>query len=301
MSLIATPPSMTDASHHHNSLKADIILHSSDNVDFPFFKLLLSLSSPFFNGMFDLPSDRPEMSGLDNRGGLVVVAVDETSRVLTTLLSFIHPSNPSPSFDSLETSRLVLQAADKYGMDDVIHKVEAALMSSDFMEHEPGAIYAIACSFNLEKAARAAAKLTLCHPIPFPYSPELEYASAASIHRLLVYRQACIKKGLEVCPELALRDSGVSCSICPSAMNELQGFSVKLWLWNFVQAVCERIQEAPCGDVMQYVASARPFIKLAINCQACRNTAMEIFCRLAQGLKKEIDEEISAIHLEVKV
>ena len=43
-----------DAGAPFDSLHADVILRSSDNIDFRTFKLLLSLASPFFEGMFEM-------------------------------------------------------------------------------------------------------------------------------------------------------------------------------------------------------------------------------------------------------
>ena len=43
------------ASEPFDHAKADIILRSSDNIDFHVFKLFLSLASPFFEDMFNIP------------------------------------------------------------------------------------------------------------------------------------------------------------------------------------------------------------------------------------------------------
>lgn len=75
--------------------KADIILHSSDNIDFRIFKLFLSLASPFFETVFELTqsaktSGNQEIKADDD---LVVIRVPENSKTLDSLLRFFYPCN----------------------------------------------------------------------------------------------------------------------------------------------------------------------------------------------------------------
>ena len=71
--------------------KADIILRSSDNIDFRVFKLLLSLASPFFETLFDIPQPAEEVGDQEVKDGLAVVRVTEDSKTLDALLRFCYP------------------------------------------------------------------------------------------------------------------------------------------------------------------------------------------------------------------
>ena len=71
--------------------KADIILRSSDNIDFRVFKLFLSLASPFFETLFDIPQPDEENGDQEIKDGLVVVPVTEDSKTLDALLRFCYP------------------------------------------------------------------------------------------------------------------------------------------------------------------------------------------------------------------
>lgn len=56
-------PVLTIASPPFDDPEADIILRSSDNVDFHVYKFLLSLVSPVFKSMFALPQISLEEGG----------------------------------------------------------------------------------------------------------------------------------------------------------------------------------------------------------------------------------------------
>ncbi|KIJ65516.1 hypothetical protein HYDPIDRAFT_130726 [Hydnomerulius pinastri MD-312] len=66
--------------------KADIILRSSDNIDFRIFKLFLSLASPFFESLFDIPQPIEESEEQEIKDGLPIIPVSEDSKTLDALL-----------------------------------------------------------------------------------------------------------------------------------------------------------------------------------------------------------------------
>ncbi|KAI6101550.1 hypothetical protein EV401DRAFT_792944 [Pisolithus croceorrhizus] len=57
---IPSDPSCAPSPFDH--VKADVILRSSDDIDFRVFKSFLSLASPFFETLFDLPQPSEEMN-----------------------------------------------------------------------------------------------------------------------------------------------------------------------------------------------------------------------------------------------
>ncbi|PFH50248.1 hypothetical protein AMATHDRAFT_145574, partial [Amanita thiersii Skay4041] len=67
-----------------SSAKADVILRSSDSVDFYFISLLLSAVSPVFSDMFSL--NRPGVQQEITNNGLPVVPLPESSKILQFLL-----------------------------------------------------------------------------------------------------------------------------------------------------------------------------------------------------------------------
>ncbi|EEB95165.1 hypothetical protein MPER_05910, partial [Moniliophthora perniciosa FA553] len=83
MDVDSNTPSASSLNSTFNDPKADVILRTSDGVDFMMYKTLLSLSSSFFDGMFSLP--QPE-SVNTNQNGLPIVPIPESSAATEKLL-----------------------------------------------------------------------------------------------------------------------------------------------------------------------------------------------------------------------
>jgi BTB/POZ domain len=66
---------------------ANIIIRSSDLVDFRVHKSVLALASPFFRDLLTLP----QPSDSESVDGLPVVEVSEDSELLNCLVSFFYP------------------------------------------------------------------------------------------------------------------------------------------------------------------------------------------------------------------
>lgn len=84
-----TNESAIEANPLFNDPKVEVILRSSDNVDFRTFKVLLSLASPAFEDMSNLPQS-PDINGGDNNG-MSVVPISEPSRIVEMWLKMLHP------------------------------------------------------------------------------------------------------------------------------------------------------------------------------------------------------------------
>ncbi|KAI0061891.1 hypothetical protein BV25DRAFT_1886139, partial [Artomyces pyxidatus] len=100
---------------------ADIILRSSDLVDFRTHKIILAKSSPFFRAMLSLP--QPTSEPLHD--GLLVINMAESRETLRYLLTALTPGVPraySTSFDALAP---VLAAAQKFEMDSALADIRA--------------------------------------------------------------------------------------------------------------------------------------------------------------------------------
>lgn len=109
--------------------KADIVLRSSDNIDFRVFKLFLSLASPTFETMFEITQPTEADNNQETKDGLAVIRVQENSKALDTLLRFCYPCTlaEDPKLEVLEDLVDVLGAAQKYSLDTIERKVRQAL------------------------------------------------------------------------------------------------------------------------------------------------------------------------------
>ncbi|KAF9648941.1 hypothetical protein BDM02DRAFT_2013731 [Thelephora ganbajun] len=131
----------------------DAILRSSDGKEFPVHKLILSLSSPVFQGMFGLPQPTdpsPQIASID---------VPEPSDILQPFIQYLYPRSP-PKVSDLSAWAALYTVADKYGAEAVMESLRDMLIPR-FLETFPLRVYALASRWGLEEEAKIASTRTL--------------------------------------------------------------------------------------------------------------------------------------------
>jgi hypothetical protein len=169
------------SSHPFIKPNADVILRSSDDVDFRVHKVILSLTSDFFEDMFSLPQN-------SSQSEIQRIPVAEDSHVLDALLRVIYP-NLTVRFDSLHLATSAFTAAQKYQMQEA-----AARIAADWMvlaEKDPTRAYALACKHHWEDGARSAARFALRYPLFGPEVDEMDDISSRIYYRILCYHLDC--------------------------------------------------------------------------------------------------------------
>jgi hypothetical protein len=168
---------------------ADIILRSSDDIDFHFYKSILSLVSTVFSDMFALSKSSSAVAAEDR------VTMAEDSKSLALILTWCHPKLMGLcKVDDLEEVTSVLLSAEKYVMDPIREHIQYTLMNSQKeLGLDPVRIYYIAYRFKFEGRARLAAQRTLAqHGLTlYKACPEMELISGLALSRLLQYHAAC--------------------------------------------------------------------------------------------------------------
>ncbi|KAF7966150.1 hypothetical protein HWV62_39930 [Athelia sp. TMB] len=219
---IADTAPVTEAGAPFNHAGADVILRSSDSVDFRVFKIFLSFGSPFFEDMFSLPQSAGDSS--ETRDGLPVALMPETAKILRMLLAMCYPmgATDQPALDKLEEVDMLLNAAIKYGLEGVEKRAREALVAPPCLRGNEIRVFAIACRHKMDAEARSAARATLERPIlEMDSGPELEQLSGAKVFALLKYHKACIKaarravedeRGTNVAPPCP--SIGLHCDYC---------------------------------------------------------------------------------------
>lgn len=140
------------ASPPFDKVSADVILRTSDNIDFHVHKLVLSLASPFFETMFSLPQPvAPQDISLRERP---VIDVSEDSKVIDCLLRYTYPVH-DPEIDDLDLLDCVFSAAAKYELVDALAMITKTLR--EFIPTRPLQSYIIGCHQNSEEVASEAA------------------------------------------------------------------------------------------------------------------------------------------------
>ncbi|KAJ7676428.1 hypothetical protein B0H17DRAFT_863431, partial [Mycena rosella] len=163
---------------------ADVILRSSDGVDFHVYGAVLSLASPGFRETLQSlahPNDRDAAS----------VTMGESAVVLDRMLRFFYPG-AEPVLTNLETLREILDGVLlKYGMRFLAPLGKRYLRS--FIEAMPVGVYSVACRYEWKDVATEAARHSLRLPIrAFRLAPaQLQYITADRYHALLKYHTQC--------------------------------------------------------------------------------------------------------------
>ncbi|KAJ6581665.1 hypothetical protein B0H19DRAFT_1116227 [Mycena capillaripes] len=203
---MATPAqTVTDASSPFDDPSGDIIIRSSENVDFRMHKVLLSLASSFFKEMFEIPQGQTvEGEGKQRfkpdevRDGIPVIFMyDDQNRVcgkdvVEFILGSCHPARfhsiaPLPA----EMVQPVIDVATRYRMD---WAVKAVLHDPHLLKTNPFLVFAHASHRGFSAEVALAANGTLRFRIQdFPLEPALKLISAYQYHILLEFHKRCGK------------------------------------------------------------------------------------------------------------
>lgn len=194
----AVTKAITEASAPSNRADADVILRSSNNVDFKVFKTLLSMGSPFFDDMISLPQS-PATTADDvseTKGGLPLIRVTETAHVLATLLAMCYPMHmeavEQQPLDTLEKVDMLLDAAVKYNVEKV-EKFCVCVSLSLTLARKPTPRFTIACRRGMDIEAMIAGRVSMWGSITKSQrTVELQSLSATNLLNLPEYHHDCI-------------------------------------------------------------------------------------------------------------
>lgn len=303
----------------NSAAKGDIVLRSSDGVHFRVFRCLLSLASPFFDAMFDLPQPHPA-SGISHAGSafvnLDVIPMTENGRTLDAMLRYCYPaaSIALPELKRLEDVEQVLQGAMKYGMEGVEQQLRKALVQPCFLEQQPLHVFAIAIRHGLEPEARLAARLLLQEPrigdkeIQFGHI----HLSADDLARLRKYRARCAHaaqslfttlsspSGAKLAQSYAFYQWWTAACACPTR-SDVPGYMMhstyaRAWWVDWLDSVRAALVETPCGATV-----ARDVDKVVeercAECPRCRRKAHAAVSEFARALGAEIDRAVEQFEL----
>jgi hypothetical protein len=175
---------------------ADVILRTSDRVDFLVYKVILSKASPVFKTVFSLP--QPVNAANTPQDSLPIVDLTESSKVLATLLSVIYPPTsplkPSNGPLSLDDFISLLDMARKYEMEAISrHFIDCT--DSKVLRDNPLEAFCAAYVRQLGEAAQIAARASLKRPLNLDEIGEkLQYKDCwhgPALHKLWKYHRAC--------------------------------------------------------------------------------------------------------------
>ena len=317
-----TDPTYATAPFDHP--KADIILRSSDNIDFRVFKLFLSLASPFFETLFEIPQPAEADEEQEIKDGLSVVPVTENSKTLDALLRFCYPCTltDDPNLEALGHAVDVLEAAMKYTLDLIERKVRQVIASPKFIEAEPLRCFAVAHRGRWKEETLLAARHTLAQSLIPSWFQEIEMISAANLLSLLIYHQKCGDavyalrgdsswiashyRNYEACAWLSGQHPYTDkndnrrykhCG-CPSAHpSKYKLFDKQSLQWweDFMEQAFTELRVKPCKATVQAAAEKTVQIVRARNCRACSSAINEGMRGFSDLFAKKVEETVSQV------
>jgi hypothetical protein len=289
---------------------ADVILRSSDNIDFRFFRLLLSRASPVFADMFKLPQPEEGMGGDERRDGLQVIEnLGMKGDILKKLLMYCDP-RCAPKLTTIDEKLRLFEMARKFEMAGVARRVgiEAAPRGVLSQKHGPLRAFAIAC-LRLEAVAREAAKATLQIPLSErSYLPELELIPASTLQRLHDYHFSCLNAARRVpedYPQWIVRWD-FAWFQCTNRMCRLDtkygGRVVATWWADYMKAVCEAFKERPSSSTVLRPEVLEAALASAGRCDTCRPRAFRELKRFGEDIfAPQVEKVISEVSGDVFV
>ena len=243
---------------------ADLTLRTPDGTTFQVYSRFLAVASPVFHDMCKLP--QPDA---DKNTSIPVVDVSERSEVMDALLRFIYPIK-DPPVKTLSMLSDVLAAADKYNMISAIQTLGRLLIFPPiFVDKEPVRVYAIACRYGLEEAAKVAASRSLTTDILCaPLMPELKWITAHDYQRLISLHQTHSHDAQKILEEFKWSGRCSQCQLVPSGgMGDPDPSIMKDWL---IRAK-EELRLRPTTEV---IFSLSFFWMGKRNCTRCRRFGM---------------------------
>jgi hypothetical protein len=311
---VEQPIEVTLANAPFDKSNADLILRSSDNVDFRVFKVFLSTASPFFEAMFSLPEPATETESKGNdivKDGLKVIPMPESSVIVEKLLMFCYPSwGTEPALGTLEEVQSLLEAATKYDMEDVRRRVQKTILAQRFYEGEIVHLrmFCIAVRYGLKGVAMAAMRHTKSYPVlGRPYVKELDHVSPRVYHQLLDYHWRCSTAAVSVTTELGWVPAGgwssvdmvPECKNCAvSILSRRNGASKtspsKYWT-EYIIGARNVLKERPCSTSVLRADLIDTAKATAKKCPHCYPSAGVMMWQFTEAFAKEIEKATSAV------
>lgn len=293
---------------------ADLILQSSDLVNFRVRRSILATSSPFFGDLFSLP----QPSDSEVVDGLPVVRLSEDAEILNSLITMLYPVPPELP-DSDDKILTLLAACQKYDMTAVQSSIRVEVSRRGLLSPtgaESFHLFATACRKRLVPEMKAAARLTLGHPMTFEYLGEtLRSFEGWALSDLARFRRFC-RNGVTSCFK-AFSDGGrwpskvwVGCptiwrSVHGTPQREDDGGDLPIWLDEiFAAKIFQRLNAftsplvTPSSFREEYLKALRIHVN-EDDCTFCAKTHTlkgEEFCAEIENKLEQAWDGMSNIH-----
>jgi hypothetical protein len=292
---------------------ADIILLSSDEIEFRAHRLLLSMSSPFFKDLFSLPQN-PSM---ETSNGLPIIRMtEESASDLNLILPLCYPftETSQAALDDLSVLDRALQLAHKFQMDRIMRqRLGPALLKHSKVDAYR--VFALAWAYGVGgNLIRAAARETLLHSTPpVTYHPDFDRMPAGALVKLLAYRRECAIRTSALCKVENLgrwtRSEQISSFLpltpCPNRCkrNYLvlsgEGLYTYSWWTDYMNRASLSLDSRPHPSTINSTVFLSPSLASAGRCTQCGNQQnLEALCTWSQKIAQEVEKTISEVRVK---
>ena len=296
---------------------AEIVLRSSDNVDFYVHKWPLSRASSVFKDMFSIPSPNNPSNADELKDGIPIVHMTENSAVLDTILRLSYPTDKPSISSELSFVRALSEAMDKYAMIKTFPQTLESIML-EAAAVRPFAVYAIACHYQMFEVANRIARITLRLPLDlsaeYVSKEDLDSMTTSQYHQLLRYHQQSSRAAIKpICslewltplqiPGVFLTPRKKCC--CSSVYKATRNFTtlsgrivlgadVPSWIVQYMERCEAALVSTPHSDIILTDSFISPSVRAAAQCPVCQMFEERIR-EYANRVKAEVDLAIDGV------
>ncbi|KAI0072187.1 hypothetical protein K474DRAFT_1605603 [Panus rudis PR-1116 ss-1] len=182
----AASPKVAEPPFDGQNYGADIILRTSDAVDFYVHKAILSIASTYFKDLFAIP--QPNDATDDHPKSLDAIPVSEDSQTIDYILRLCHYPVDEPVTAGLKGVTAALSAAIKYDLKRALRELKAKKILREHIDTYPLQVYFLASQYGWDDLADEA--VNECITLPSltshdSYTRHMEDATAESYYSLL--------------------------------------------------------------------------------------------------------------------
>ncbi|TFY50176.1 hypothetical protein EVG20_g11674 [Dentipellis fragilis] len=308
-------PSLSNpsASVVHNYADGDVILQSSDGIQFRLYKLILKMASPIFADMFSLPQSPRAVEGDDQLELEVpIVVMLEDAKTLTIMLDLCFPG-PLPPLNSLDDAKIAIAVMKKFQLEFSEDYVKGKLMENTL--GNPERVFAIGWQHEWKDIVISAAKASLRQPL-LTGAIVAEFANipATAAWQLLTYQRACSGSCMvlarfwqtwmtrENAPSPLLVESGgcrcVRLGLCTKYPAGQPNFILSSWGVTYMDSACDTLQHTPYPSSITSLAFLAPILMEAGLCDVCKDTACHALEVFGHHFAEQLENAISIIDIE---
>jgi hypothetical protein len=291
--MATTHPFVVDAGPPFNSPTADVIIRSSDSVDFRTSQGALSYVSPYFEKLFEGDAVDDAVDPSDSlKDGILVVPIQVDSDTLRAILLRCIPGR-APEL-TMEGTRKALDVAMKYDMP----LVTKALLTRQpqLLSIDPSlaiVAFCVGCHYDWDKVVELGARSSLSFAITdFPREETMKWCTMLQYHELLDFRRRCVDAVTPLCDDISWwRDSDCNhTKICHRSRESHNDY-----IRTYFSRAKDALRDRPAGFVVQAHTLLDDLIKEVHKHEVNASSAFKIGKSLSDALAAMVNKTTSEV------